>query len=260
MLGYLNARDVKTVEVLHECVNFRPPPPMPNRPGVGGLRLIGPIRLDMASELRCAACVVLWRAEKKVNSVAPTLLEMLGSRWNGDQTSAIGAIAAIGPDLKEAVGPALMKLMYSDVRGEIYTLIPTFAPTKRIAAEELTKALLDECAYYTKFVEDYHAGRTQMTLEQFAFAHRFGYGEVNAAKNALVTLGDAAIPELITLLRRSDRSDARGAALNILRLMKIAKKGDVALKAIGEVEKLLNDPDPSVKSLAETTLKELKAK
>ena len=137
ILGRIKELDQETIEVFRFCLNYTPPPPVPNRGGgIKGLRPLGPLRIDIGAELRCEACVALWKAEKKVASVAPTLLEVLESPWHGDQSTAIKTIGEIGPDLKEAVGPALMKLMYSDVRVEVYPLIPAFAPTKQVAAQE----------------------------------------------------------------------------------------------------------------------------
>ena len=258
MLTFTGDSSRQTLDVLLRCLHHKPAIPKPN-PAVGAgvnLRVAFP---DVSAELRSAACLALWKLEKKTEVIAPTLLEILVSHESWDKRVAIKTIGEIGPDLKEMVGPELMKLMYSDVRIDVYPLVPAFASKPEIAAQELAKALVEANESQTKMTEDFHAGRTKLTLQQFGFASRCGRKEISLAAYTLASLGEAAIPEIVKLLQQQDR-DARSAGLFALRKMVMAKNVKDAMKAREDVKKLLNDPDENIKAAAEALLKELSSK
>jgi hypothetical protein len=262
LLASSRAKDGKTIEVILDCLN-RKAPPAPMFVVVNGMLVrVLSSGSDENAELRCAAALAMWKIEHQSETILPALSTLLRSKWPGDTILALEAIGTIGAELKPVFGTRIVELLKSEdqeIREAAMKLLPVFAPSRAVAAELLAQNMLRSGEKHSKFCEDYHAGRTKLTLEQFAFSQRFMASEPALAKNTLAALGADALPEVSKLLASKDAAHRR-SGLNILRLMRHHQKLADALKAVPEIEKLLTDPDPDVKSLAEATLKELRAK
>lgn len=256
----IGLEDRRTLKTLRKCRDEQLPQLPAGTVLPDGTKILSsPSGEDAA--LRCAACLALWKIEGRVESIAPTLIALLHSEVLFEKELTIKTIAEIGAPLKQSVGPYILALMYSDDRSDrnaVYPLIPIFAPNKEWAAKGMAKALIRADEEYrtasSRLREELDSGR--ITLRRYAVASRHLGAECRILKGTLASLGDAAIPELISLLRHKD-GGVRYDALNALRLMKIEGNGVAAKKAIDEVKKLLSDADPSVKDLAATTIKEL---
>ena len=235
MLGRLGIADFRTFLVLRGCLRHE------------------------RVYLRCDACVALWRLEKDPETIVPTLREILKSE--SDRLVALEAIREIGPALRSHFD-VLEILDSADryIRCEAYKLLPEFATSKKVAAEELGKATLHTQAMADKYAADFRAGILDIPLDRFAGAHRAMREEAGLALGMLASMGESALPVIMKMLQTKDEPATRSVGLNTLRRMRHQRKLQDALKVIPEIEKLLSDSDASVRSLAETTLKELREK
>ena len=138
-----------------------------------------------------------------------------------------------------------------------YPLLPVFAPTKEIAAIELVKGLVSVTNEATKLREAFEAKK--ITLEAYASAGRASQQDLRLVTHHIISLGEAALPELFKLTTTKDDADIRYNALNALRGMNFPRKSAPAERVLAEVRRLLDDTNPSVKALAEVTLKKLMA-
>jgi hypothetical protein len=205
--------------------------------------------------LVCAACVALWRIERRPETIAPTLNAYLTSRWAYKQMEALSALADIGDGIKEQVGPTLLKLTKAEdpiLRTEALKLVITFAPDHATAAEILAKSLvhcLDEDARLARQI-----ARKQIALQVGALNYNLLRRERMTIINALVSLQSLAVPVLVDLLRPKYDTGTRCCALEVL-----AALGKQASTAIAAVQILTADPDPLLRGQAEKTLRAIYA-
>ncbi|MFO0803272.1 MAG: hypothetical protein U0791_09145 [Gemmataceae bacterium] len=179
-----------------------------------------------------------------------------------DRLIALETIAQIGQPLKASLGSKVVRLADDEsdiVREQALRMLPEFAESPAQAAKTLAEAMIEHSRTRAKMHEDYHAGRSDLSLEQLAAASRYLDGHAAVVSSVLASMGEAAIPEALKLVH--DKSpDARGQGLQLIRKMPRAGHRDAAIKLISEVERLLADPDPAVKALAESAVKELRSK
>lgn len=259
LLATCGVSDRTVMDALYRCLNEKPPDPnaLPKPPGV--ILILGP---GENAQIRCAAAIAIWNLEKQTAAIAPHLFSLLESQRSRDKVTAIEAIATIGMDLKPVLGSRIVEMLGSDdqeVREAAMKLLPVFAPSRAVAATLLSKNLLRSGQAYSRLCEDFHSGRTRMTLDQFADVSGWMSNEPALAKRLLAGLGSDALPEISKLLQ-SKSAIQRSAGLNTLRMMRHVGQMAESLKAIPEIEQLLTDPDAEVKELAEAALKELRRK
>ncbi len=213
---------------------------------------------DKDKEVQSQAALTLAHLGPKAKSAIPELRKAMSDPDKEVRFTAIMALRAMGPDAKQAISELIRALSDpdADVRWNAASALEIFGPAASAAVPELRKALSD--------TSNQVRSAAALALGKIGPAAKGAIPELQrtltdsycqARSFAALALGDIgpaakdAIPELRKMLRTDGYAQARWCAAGALQRLAPA-----AREATADVQEALDDPDPTVRSVAAYTL------